>query len=74
MDGTVKTLGQKIVSGFKKLDTKVDGLADHFTDLQQYNRERDAKLADNLQKIAARVGTPAGSPPLVSPLTRPQQV
>jgi hypothetical protein len=33
MDGTLKTLDQKIVSGFEKLDTidtKVDGLVDHF--------------------------------------------
>jgi hypothetical protein len=64
MDGTVKTLDQKIVSGFNKLDTKVDGLADHFTDLQRYNQERDAKLADNLQAVAARLSTPVGSPPL----------
>jgi hypothetical protein len=74
MDGTVKTLDRKIVSGFNKLDTKVDGLADHFTDLERYNQERDAKLADNLQAVAARLGTPVGSPPLFSSPRRPQQV
>jgi hypothetical protein len=74
MDGTVKTLDPKIVSGFEKLDTKVDGLADHFTDLQRYNQEGDAKLGDNLQAVVARLGTPVGSPPLFSPPTRPQQV
>ncbi len=74
MDGTVKTLDRKIVAGFDKLDTKVDGLADHFTDLQADNRERDAKLADSLWALAERLGTPAGSPPLFSAPTRRQQV
>jgi hypothetical protein len=42
MDGTLKALDRKVVSGFEKLDTKVDGLADHFICLQANNRERDA--------------------------------
>ncbi len=70
MDGTVKTLDRKIVAGVDKLDAKVDGLADHLTDLQADNRERDAKLADSLWALAERLGTPAGSPPLFSAPTR----
>jgi hypothetical protein len=71
VDGSVKMLDRKIAAGFDKLDqldTKVDGLADHFTDLQADNRERDAKLADSLRALAERLGTPAGStPPFSAP-------
>jgi hypothetical protein len=73
-DGHVKALDRKIVSGFEKLDDKVDALADHFTDLQAYNRERDLELADTLRSIAARLGTPAGSTLSPPRTTRPQQV
>jgi hypothetical protein len=48
MDGTLNTLDRKVVAGFDKLDkldTKVDGLADLFIDLQANNRERDASQA-----------------------------
>ena len=58
MDGTLKTLDRKVVSGFEKLDTidtKVDGLADHFNYLQVNNRERDAKLAEHLWRLTARL-------------------
>jgi hypothetical protein len=49
-------------------------LADHFTDLQANNRERDAKLVDSLWALAERLGTPVGStPPILAP-TRRQQV
>jgi hypothetical protein len=70
MDGTLKTLDQKVVSGFEKLDTKVNGLADLFTDLQANNQERYAKLADSLRTLAERLGTPAESTPPFSPPTR----
>jgi hypothetical protein len=74
MDGSMKTLDQKIVSGFEKLDTKVDGLADHFTGLQANNQERNANLADKLWTLAARLRASAGSPsPFLPPTTRPQQ-
>jgi hypothetical protein len=77
MDGTLKTLDQKIVSGFEKrdtIDTKVDGLADHFNYLQANNRERDGNYADHLQTLAARLRAGDGSsPPPFSPPTRPQQ-
>jgi hypothetical protein len=77
MDGTLKTLDRKIVSGFEKLDTidtKVDGLADHFNYLQANNRERDGNYADHLRTLAARLRTGDGSsPPPFSPPTRPQQ-
>jgi hypothetical protein len=63
MDGTVKTLDRKILAGIDKLDTKVDGLANHFTDLQADKRERNAKLVDSLWALAERLGTPAGSTP-----------
>jgi hypothetical protein len=77
MDGTLKTLDRKIVSGFDKLDTidnKVDGLADHFNYLQANNRERDGNCADHLRTLAARLRAGDGSsPPPLSPPTRPQQ-
>ncbi len=77
MDGTLKTLDRKIVSGFEKLDTidtKVDGLADHFNYLQANNRERDGNYADHLRTLAARLRAGDGSsPPPFSPPTRPQQ-
>jgi hypothetical protein len=63
MDGTVNTLDRNVASGFEKLGTKVDGLADLFTDLQANNRERDAQLADSLRTLAERLGTPAKSTP-----------
>jgi hypothetical protein len=59
MDGTVNMLDRNVASGFEKLGTKVDGLADLFTDLQANNQERDAKLADSLRTLAERLGTPA---------------
>jgi hypothetical protein len=77
MDGTLKTLDRKIVSGFEKLDTidtKVDGLADHFNYLQANNRERGCNYADHLRTLAARLRAGDGSsPPPISPQTRPQQ-
>jgi hypothetical protein len=76
MDGTLNTLDRKVVVGFDKLDkldTKVDGLADLFIDLQANNRERDAKLVDSLRTVAERLGTPAESTPPFSPPTRRQQ-
>jgi hypothetical protein len=73
MEGTVNTLDRNVVSGFEKLGTKVNGLADLFTDLQANNRERDAKLADSLRTLAERLGTPAESTPPFSPPTRRQQ-
>ena len=74
MDGTLKTLDRKIVSGFEKLDTKVDGMADHFNYLQANNRERDGNYADLLRTLAARLRAGDGSSPLpFSPPTRPQQ-
>jgi hypothetical protein len=74
MDGTVNTQDRNhVASGFEKLGTKVDGLADLFTDLQANNRERDAKLADSLRTLAERLGTPAESTLHFSPPTRRQQ-
>jgi hypothetical protein len=76
MDGTLNTLDRKVVAGFDKLDkvdTKVDGLADLFIDLQANNRERNAKLADSLRTLVERLGTPAESTPPLSPQTRRQQ-
>ena len=74
MDSTLKTLDRKIVSGFEKLDTKVDGMADHFNYLQANNRERDGNYADLLRTLAARLRAGDGSsPPPFSPPTRPQQ-
>jgi hypothetical protein len=73
MDGTLKALDRKVVSGFEKLDTKVDGLADHFICLQANNRERDANLANHLRTLAARLRAGDGSSPPFSPPTRPQQ-
>jgi hypothetical protein len=73
MDGTLNTLDQKLVAGFDKLDTKVDGLADLFIDLQANNQERSAKLADSLRTLTERLGTPAESNPPFSPQTRRQQ-
>ena len=75
MAGPVKALDRKIVPGFENLDDKVDGLADHFTDLQAYN-QHDAQLADHLLTIATRLGTPAGSTSTLRPPfspSRPQQ-
>jgi hypothetical protein len=77
MDGTLKTLDRKIVSGFEKLDnidTKVDGMADHFNYLQANNQECDGNYADHLRTLAARLRAGDGSsPPPFSPPTRPQQ-
>jgi hypothetical protein len=63
MDGTLKTLDRKIMSGFEKLDTKVDGLADHFNHLQANNRERDGNYADHLRTLAVRLRAGDGSSP-----------
>jgi hypothetical protein len=77
MDGTLKTLDRKVVSGFQKLDTidtKVDGLVDHFNYLQGNNQERDGNYADHLRTLAARLRAGDGSfPPPFSPPTRQQQ-
>jgi hypothetical protein len=77
IDGTLKRLDRKVVSGFEKLatiDTKVDGLADHFIYLQANNQERDGNYADHLRTLAARLRAGDGSsPPPFSPPTRPQQ-
>jgi hypothetical protein len=78
LDGTLKTLDWKIVSGFEKLDTidtKVDGMADHFNYLQANNQERNGNYADHLRTLAARLRAGDGSsPPPFLPPTRPQQV
>jgi hypothetical protein len=69
MDGTLETLDRKVLSGFKKLETKVDGLGDHVMCLQANNQER----VDHLRMLAVRLRAGDGSSPPFSPPTRPQQ-
>jgi hypothetical protein len=74
MDGSMKTVDRKIVSGFEKLDTKVDGLADHFTCLQANNQEHDANFADHLRALTARLRASTRSPSPISPPTTRQHI